>query len=157
MIKNPKWEYSELVLALELYMQFRPNPPGKNSKEVKILSHTLRLKALSEGLKLNNVFRNKVLLVHGRMKEKEKEEVMNRFKNEDFKIVKGEDKLKLYQFHSKVAKHYFCSNCGIYTHHNPRANPAMTGFNLGCIDEINTFELKDVAVNDGQNHPLDKK
>ena len=58
MIKNPKWEYSELVLALELYMQFRPNPPGKNSKEVKILSHTLRLKALSDGLKLNNVFRN---------------------------------------------------------------------------------------------------
>ena len=58
MIKNPKWEYSELVLSLELYMQFRPNPPGKNSKEVKILSHTLRLKALSEGLKLNNVFRN---------------------------------------------------------------------------------------------------
>ena len=58
MIKNPKWEHSELVLALELYMQFRPNPPGKNSKEVKILSHTLRLKALSEGLKLNNVFRN---------------------------------------------------------------------------------------------------
>ena len=58
MIKNPKWEYSELVLALELYMQFGPNPPGKNSKEVKILSHTLRLKALSEGLKLNNVFRN---------------------------------------------------------------------------------------------------
>jgi 5-methylcytosine-specific restriction protein A len=58
MIKNPKWQYSELVLALELYMQFRPNPPGKNSKEVKILSHTLRLKALSEGLKLNNVFRN---------------------------------------------------------------------------------------------------
>ena len=38
MIKNPKWEYSELVLALELYMQFRPNPPGKNSKEVKILT-----------------------------------------------------------------------------------------------------------------------
>ena len=58
MIKNPKWEHSELVLALELYMQFRPNPPGKNSKEVKILSHTLRLKALSDGLKLNNVFRN---------------------------------------------------------------------------------------------------
>ena len=25
------------------------------------------------------------------------------------------------------------------------------------IDEINTFDLKDVAVNDGQNHPLDKK
>ena len=60
---------------------------------------------------------------------------MSMVKSEDFKIVKGEDKLKLYQFHSKIAKHYFCSNCGIYTHHNPRANPAMTGFNLGCVDE----------------------
>jgi hypothetical protein len=82
---------------------------------------------------------------------------MSMVKNEDFKIIKGKDKLKLYQFHTKVAKHYFCSNCGIYTHHNPRANPAMTGFNLGCIDEMNIFDLKDVAVNDGQNHPLDKK
>jgi hypothetical protein len=33
----------------------------------------------------------------------------------------------------------------------------MTGFNLGCLDEIDTFQLKDVAVNDGYNHPLDKK
>ena len=88
---------------------------------------------------------------------KRKGAMMTMVKNEDFKIIKGEDKLTLYQFHSKIAKHYFCSSCGIYTHHNPRANPAMTGFNLGCIDEINTFDLKDVAVNDGQNHPLDKK
>ena len=34
---------------------------------------------------------------------------MSMVKNEDFKIIKGKDKLKLYQFHSKVAKHYFCS------------------------------------------------
>ena len=31
---------------------------------------------------------------------------MSMVKNEDFKIIKGEDKLKLYQFHSKIAKHY---------------------------------------------------
>ena len=83
--------------------------------------------------------------------------VMSMVKNENFKIVKGKDKLKIYQFHTKVAKHYFCSICGIYTHHNPRSNPAMTGFNLGCIDEINIFDLKNIAVIDGQNHPLDKK
>ena len=88
---------------------------------------------------------------------KRKGAIMSMVKNEDFKIVKGEDKLKLYQFHSKVAKHYFCSNCGIYTHHNPRSNPAMTGFNLGCVDEINTFDLKDITLIDGQNHPLDQK
>ena len=49
----------------------------------------------------------------------------------------------------------FCSVVG-YTHHNPRSNPTMTGFNLGCIDEIDTFNLKDIQVIDGHNHPLDK-
>ena len=88
---------------------------------------------------------------------KRKGAVMSLVGNENFKITKGEDKLKLYQFHTKVAKHYFCSVCGIYTHHNPRSNPAMTGFNLGCLDDINTFELKDILINDGYNHPLDKK
>ena len=83
--------------------------------------------------------------------------VMSLVKNENFKIIKGKESLKMYQFHTNVAKHYFCINCGIYTHHNPRSNPAMTGFNLGCIDSINTFKLNPVKVNDGQNHPLDKK
>ena len=88
---------------------------------------------------------------------KRKGSIMSMVKNEDFKIIKGTDLLKVYQFHTKVAKHYFCSVCGIYTHHNPRSNPAMTGFNLGCIDEIDTFNLKDVLINDGYNHPFDKK
>ena len=88
---------------------------------------------------------------------KRKGAIMSMVKNEDFKIIKGEDVLKVYQFHTKVAKHYFCSECGIYTHHNPRSNPLMTGFNLGCIDSINIFDLNDIKINDGQNHPLDKK
>ena len=88
---------------------------------------------------------------------KRKGAIMSMVKNEDFKIVKGEDKLRLYQFHTKVAKHYFCCNCGIYTHHNPRSNPAMTGFNLGCIDEVDVFNLNNISINDGNNHPLDKK
>ncbi len=88
---------------------------------------------------------------------KRKGAVMSMVKNEDFKITKGKDKLRLYQFHTKVAKHFFCSICGIYTHHNPRSNPSMTGFNVGCLKEINTFKLTDVKINDGKNHPLDNK
>ncbi len=88
---------------------------------------------------------------------KRKGAVMSMVKNEDFKIIKGANKLILYQFHTKVAKHYFCSICGIYTHHNPRSNPAITGFNLGCLDEIDALTLKDIFINDGHNHPLDKK
>ena len=88
---------------------------------------------------------------------KRKGAIMSMVKNDNFKITKRKDKLKMYQFHSKVAKHYFCSNCGIYTHHNPRINPALTGFNVGCIDEVNTFEINNISVADGKNHPLDKK
>jgi len=88
---------------------------------------------------------------------KRKGVIMSMVKNEDFSIIKGEHRLTLYQFHTKVAKHYFCSTCGIYTHHNPRSNPAMTGFNVACIDDVDTFKFKDISVNDGKNHPLDKK
>ena len=88
---------------------------------------------------------------------KRRNAVMSMVKNEDFKIIKGKDKLKLYQFHTKVAQHYFCSICGIYTHHNPRSAPAMTGFNLGCVDEVDVASLKDITLIDGQNHPLDKR
>ena len=88
---------------------------------------------------------------------KRKGAIMSMVKNEDFKITKGKESLTLYQLHTKVAKHYVCSICGIYTHHNPRINPAMTGFNVGCIEEIDVFKLDNILVNDGQNHPLDKK
>ena len=88
---------------------------------------------------------------------KRKGTFMSMVKNEDFNVIKGKDKLMVYQFHTKVAKHYFCKYCGIYTHHNPRSNPKMTGFNLGCIDDIDTFNLNEPSIIDGKNHPLDKK
>ena len=62
---------------------------------------------------------------------KRKSATMSMIGKDDLKIIKGNDLLKSYQYHTKVAKHYFCSNCGIYTHHNPRINPKLTCFNLG--------------------------
>ena len=75
----------------------------------------------------------------------------------DFKIVRGENLLKLYQYHTKTAKHFFCSNCGIHTHSNPRINPKLYGINVACVEGINPFEFENVQVNDGANHPLDNK
>ena len=88
---------------------------------------------------------------------KRKGATMTMVSSEDVIIIKGQDLLKIYQFHTKVAKHYFCQICGIYTHHNPRSNPAMTGINLGCLEDINPLKFKDVSILDGKNHPLDKK
>ncbi len=73
------------------------------------------------------------------------------------RILKGQDKLKLHQFNTMTAKHFFCSVCGIYTHHQRRSNPKEYGFNVACLEGVNPFELKDVPVMDGINHPADRK
>lgn len=70
-------------------------------------------------------------------------------------VLKGAEYLKLYQFNSGVAKHYFCSNCGIYTHHQTRSNPNVYGFNVGCLEGVKPCDLDGVPVSDGINHESD--
>ena len=80
-------------------------------------------------------------------------------KKEDLKIIKGETKIKTYQFNTKVAKHHFCSECGTHTHNLRRSDPNTYGVNMGCIDEIEAnklFKFK-IHVRDGQNHIKDRK
>ncbi|HDM8038576.1 TPA: GFA family protein [Vibrio fluvialis] len=72
------------------------------------------------------------------------------------RIVKGQEALRLYQFNTQTAKHYFCSVCGIYTHHQRRSNPHQYGYNVGCLEGVNPFDLGDVVTNDGVNHPADR-
>ena len=71
------------------------------------------------------------------------------------KVVAGEDQLSLYQWNKKIARHYFCKHCGIYTHHQRRSNPAEFGFNVACIEGIDPFELEDVGKSDGASTSLD--
>jgi len=73
------------------------------------------------------------------------------------RVVKGADSLKLYQFNTRTAKHFFCSNCGIYTHHQRRSNPTEYGYNVACLEGVNPFELGSVPTNDGVNHPADRR
>lgn len=72
------------------------------------------------------------------------------------KIVKGKAHLKLYQFNTMEAKHYFCSECGIYTHHQRRSNPQQYGFNVACLEGINPLKIENVPTYDGVNHPRDR-
>jgi hypothetical protein len=73
------------------------------------------------------------------------------------KIIKGARSLKLYQFNTMAARHYFCSNCGIYTHHQRRSDPTQYGFNVGCLEGVNPFDIPDVPTNVGMNHPADRR
>jgi 5-methylcytosine-specific restriction enzyme A len=38
---NPDWTRDELIVALDVYLRHRPNPPGKESQEINDLSRTL--------------------------------------------------------------------------------------------------------------------
>jgi hypothetical protein len=71
-------------------------------------------------------------------------------------IIKGEESLKLYQFNTHTAKHYFCGNCGIYTHHQRRSNPEQYGVNVACLVGINPLKISLVPTYDGRNHPADR-
>jgi hypothetical protein len=72
------------------------------------------------------------------------------------RVVQGQDALKMYQFNTMAAKHYFCSHCGIYTHHLRRSKPSQYGYNVGCLEGVNPFALGEVPTYDGVNHPADR-
>ncbi len=76
---------------------------------------------------------------------------------QDLKVVRGQDVLRLYQFDTREAEHYFCSVCGIYTHHRRRSNPNQYGVNLGCFEGVDSYQIGEVPVLDGaNNHPSDR-
>ncbi|MFK0299048.1 GFA family protein [Brevundimonas sp. NPDC090276] len=72
-----------------------------------------------------------------------------------FEITQGEDALSLYRFNTGSAKHWFCSRCGIYTHHQRRSNQQQYGINVACLDGVSPFDFAEVPVMDGQAHPSD--
>ena len=49
--------------------------------------------------------------------------------------------LSRYQFGTKVARHYFCNWCGVFTYLETRLNPGEYRFNLGCLDDLDPFAL----------------
>ncbi len=71
------------------------------------------------------------------------------------RIIQGEDTLTLYQFNTKIAKHFFCSKCGIYTHHQRRSKSELYGYNVGCLEGVNPFDLGNIPTRDGVRHPSD--
>ena len=71
------------------------------------------------------------------------------------RIVAGEDALAEYQFITRTAKHFFCSSCGIYTHHRRRSNPNEYGVNVAILEGVSPFDFPEVPVTDGINHPSD--
>ena len=73
----------------------------------------------------------------------------------DLVVTEGAELLTEYRFNTGTARHFFCSRCGIYTHHRRRSNPDEFGVNVACLAGVSPFDFPDVVVNDGTNHPAD--
>ena len=83
-----------------------------------------------------------------------KNAVMTKVHESQFRLLKGEDHLGLYQWNTKVAEHHFCKICGIYTFHRKRVTPDYLGINVYCLDGADISSIPIVAV-DGLTMSVD--
>ncbi len=81
--------------------------------------------------------------------------VITNLETEKVEVLTGRS-FKEYTFHTRTSKHWFCSICGIHTHHNSRNSPTTYAVNLACIEGINIEDFADAPWFDGRNHLKDK-
>lgn len=53
-----------------------------------------------------------------------------------FALLSGAEHIGEYQWNKKIAAHYFCRNCGVYTHHRRRRDPSQISINVECLDDM---------------------
>jgi hypothetical protein len=67
-----------------------------------------------------------------------------------FRLLSGAEVLTEYTFNTGVAKHRFCSVCGVKSFYIPRSNPDGVDVNARCLDEGSIIEIE-IEPFDGQN------
>jgi hypothetical protein len=53
---------------------------------------------------------------------------------DQFSLLSGEDALRTYTFNTGVAKHTFCSVCGVHSFYTPRSHPDCIDVNVRALD-----------------------
>ena len=65
-----------------------------------------------------------------------------------FRLISGHDDLVEYTFNTGVAKHRFCSVCGIKAFYVPRSNPDGIDVNVHCLDQETVESIAVTAFDD---------
>ena len=81
--------------------------------------------------------------------------VMVKVPEADLTVTAGEGALTLYQWNTRVAKHYFCAVCGIYVFHNKRAAPDHFGVNVRCLTDV-PIDAAPHRATEGENMSVKK-
>ena len=67
----------------------------------------------------------------------------------DFVLLRGKNALTAYTFGTGVARHTFCSHCGMHAFYVPRSQPDRITVNACCLDGIDGPSLKPTRFFDG--------
>jgi hypothetical protein len=66
---------------------------------------------------------------------------------ERFKLLSGGDALMSYTFNTHIAKHLFCTTCGVKSFYVPRSHPDGISVNARCIDSGSVQSMSVTAFN----------
>jgi len=81
-----------------------------------------------------------------------------------FRLLQGSDALSEYKFNTGVARHLFCSRCGVKSFYVPRSNPDGYSVNARCLApatiehiEVQLFDDADREASDAGIRGLSKE
>jgi hypothetical protein len=69
---------------------------------------------------------------------------------QSFHLLKGEELLTVYRFNTGMARHNFCSRCGVAPFYIARSDPDKIDVNARCLDQVDLSKLK-IRPFDGRN------
>jgi hypothetical protein len=70
-----------------------------------------------------------------------------------FKLVTSREALSTYSFNTHIAKHFFCSTCGVKSFYIPRSHPDGISVNVRCID---SDTVESISVKPFNGHDWEK-
>lgn len=68
----------------------------------------------------------------------------------EFELLRGGDALTTYTFGTHIAKHHFCSTCGVHSFYRPRSHPERVDVNIRCLDGVSPDDFEYYAF-DGEH------
>jgi hypothetical protein len=68
--------------------------------------------------------------------------IVVRVEEADFDLLSPIDELSLYTFNRHIAKHYFCSTCGIHPFHRPRSYCELWAVNIRCLAGVDIMRIE---------------
>lgn len=66
-----------------------------------------------------------------------------------FRLLRGAEALSEYRFNTGIARHLFCSRCGVKSFYVPRSNPDGYSVNLRCLDQSTLAAVTIEPFDDG--------